>query len=375
MKSNRYFYLTGAVLALLLIGPRGFAEDLPGWKPEAAASYLDQRAEEWFAFPSAQRGEANTQTTCISCHTLAPYALARPLLRKVMGAQAPSSFEQKMAAQARMRVANWKDLDGSKLRLLYDFSDDKKTESWGTEAVVNATILAFADRHAGRTSASPETAQAFSHLWETQIGSGEHAGSWHWLNFENDPFESKKSPYFGSALAALALGSVPGREALEADPAAKAKIDLLRSHLQKELASQNLFNQAWALWASARLDGTLSTKDRESVVERLMAKQQDDGGWCLATLGHYVRHDKSAQASVSDGFATGLVLCAVRSSGVPKDDPRILKGMGWLKQNQQPTGEWRCESLNKKRNPSTNAGKLMTDTATAFAVLALAGEG
>jgi squalene-hopene/tetraprenyl-beta-curcumene cyclase len=370
--------LIGTALFLFGMGSRGLAEDAAGWNPQAAAKYLDQRAEEWLAFASAQRGQGNMQTTCISCHTLLPYALARPLLRK--GTPEPTAFEGKMVTQARLRVANWKDLDGSKLRLLYDFTEQKKTESWGTEAVIDATILAFDDRNdpdppmTGPDRVSRKTTiQALTNLWATQITSGPQAGAWNWLDFDNDPFESKNSPYFGAALAALALGNLPGRDFGVADPAAKPGIEALRGYLQKNLASQNLFNQAWAVWADGSLPILPSTV-RKAIVQRLLDQQQADGGWRLSSLGTYIRHDKTAEASVSDGFATGLVLCAVRWS-LSKNDPRVLKGMAWLKQNQQPTGEWLCESLNKKRNPSTNAGKLMTDAATAFAVLALAGEG
>ena len=54
-----------------------------GWNREAAAKYLDQRMDIWF-----ERGEklktGAAQTTCVSCHTVIPYALARPALRRAM---------------------------------------------------------------------------------------------------------------------------------------------------------------------------------------------------------------------------------------------------------------------------------------------------
>ena len=53
------------------------------------------------------------------------------------------------------------------------------------------------------------------------------------------------------------------------------------------------------------------------------------------------------------------------------DDPKIAKGLNWLRVNQEPSGEWRGSSVNKKREPMTNVGRLMSDAATAFAVLAL----
>ena len=73
----------------------------------------------------------------------------------------------------------------------------------------------------------------------------------------------------------------------------------------------------------------------------------------------------------SDGYATGLVLHALQTAGVPKSDPKIARGLAWLRANQAEGGEWRCVSLNKDRDPASHPGKFMTTAATAFAVLAL----
>src|SRR5882672_7274432 len=67
------------------------------WKPEEARKYLDERQKAWFAFSSADRGEGETRTTCVSCHTVLPYALARPVLRKFVGAE--TTTENKLLAQ------------------------------------------------------------------------------------------------------------------------------------------------------------------------------------------------------------------------------------------------------------------------------------
>ena len=93
-------------------------------------------------FPAAGRGEGATRTCCVSCHTVVPYALARPVLRRMADSTTPTEHEQKLLVQTRERVERWADLDGAKLGLLYDFSARKKRESWGTEAVLNAVILA-----------------------------------------------------------------------------------------------------------------------------------------------------------------------------------------------------------------------------------------
>ena len=53
-------------------------DDSPTWNRKAAAAYLDQRQDWWQKWPSAARDHG---TFCVSCHTAAPYALARPALR------------------------------------------------------------------------------------------------------------------------------------------------------------------------------------------------------------------------------------------------------------------------------------------------------
>jgi squalene-hopene/tetraprenyl-beta-curcumene cyclase len=72
----------------------------------------------------------------------------------------------------------------------------------------------------------------------------------------------------------------------------------------------------------------------------------------------------------SDGYATGLMVVALRESGVAAA-PAIGRGVAWLKSNQDAGGGWTATSMNKKRDPNSDAGKFMSDAATAYAVLAL----
>jgi squalene-hopene/tetraprenyl-beta-curcumene cyclase len=125
------------------------------------------------------------------------------------------------------------------------------------------------------------------------------------------------------------------------------------------------------LWASLTLDGILTPEQRKEFTAQILAKQQDDGGWNLASLGEYKRIDGSAQEVASDGYATGLILHVLLNAGARKDDQAIAKGLDWLREHQEATGEWKACSVNKKRNPTAFTGKFMTDAATAFAVLAL----
>jgi hypothetical protein len=221
------------VVVVFCAASRAVADDVPPqWNKEQAANYLDERAKAWFAFPSAGRGQDETKTSCISCHTAGPYLLARPVLRKIMGAGQPTEYEKKFVDQTRLRVEHWNELDSPGYRLLYDFDDQKKKESWGTESVLNAVVLAFDDRYYGRQTPSDSTTRAFANLWQAQTTHGDHAGAWEWLNFLFEPWESTDGKYFGAALAAVAVGTAPGYYSPGADAGVDRNLDLLRSYLK-----------------------------------------------------------------------------------------------------------------------------------------------
>src|SRR2546427_11557592 len=76
------------VVTALLVGlvARGVAPQTPpakpnGWSQEAAAKYLDDRMDVWFA-QAKKLHTGQGETACISCHTAVTYALSRPALRR-----------------------------------------------------------------------------------------------------------------------------------------------------------------------------------------------------------------------------------------------------------------------------------------------------
>jgi DNA-binding beta-propeller fold protein YncE len=336
------------------------------WQANEAAKYLDERQTAWFAFDG--RGEEPTRSACVSCHTVLPYALARPALRKLVGAT-PTEPEARLLAQTRMRVEHWPSLDTKAFGLYYSDSEQKKIQSWGTEAIVNAVILAFNDRYGGRASPSEPTKQAFANLWQTQLQTGAERGAWEWLDFSEPPWGSADSRYIGAALAAIAIGTAPSYDTADADVA--ARIEMLRNYLRDHFPKQDLHNQTWGVWAATQVDGILSKEQRQKLIDQLVEKQRDDGGWSLPSLGTWERKDGTRQETSSDGYATGLVLHVLQTAGVPTNDARIGRGLHWLTTHQAATGAWRCVSVIKVRDPESHIGKFMSDAATSFAVLAL----
>jgi squalene-hopene/tetraprenyl-beta-curcumene cyclase len=335
----------------------------PSWSGKAAAAYLDQRQDWWMTWPTAARDH---ETFCVSCHTALPYALARPALRQALGESGPSATEIKQLDSVTKRVRMWKDVEPfypDQLRGL-----PKTSESRGTEAILNAIVLVSRD---ARTHAlSADARLAFDNLWALQMKSGDLAGAWAWLNFHNEPWEADGSQVFGASLAAVAIGMAPGGYA--ATPEIQDRLKLLRGYLQKANESQHLLNRVMLLWASGALPDTLTHDQQQSTIDALLRLQQADGGWSVTSLGAWKRQDGSTAETASDGYATGLISFALQVAGVPPAQPQLAKGLAWLATHQDAsTGTWSASSLNKRRDPTSDAGRFMSDAATAYAVLAL----
>src|SRR5262249_30999741 len=223
------------------------------WNRQAAAKYLDDRMDAWFAKGSKLR-TGDGQTTCISCHTPVPYALARPALRQSMGQSAPTPQEARLIDETIRRVQTY-----GVHELGNDFEEIKKLESRGTEAVLNALVLASADAAARRPEASASTRKALDELWQTQRPDR----TWYWLQVGLEPFEGVDAYYYGAALSALAIGSVSD---LATGVAAKSGTDKLRRYLKDNYERQNLFNRTWLLLASTRLAGVLTPLQRDQII-------------------------------------------------------------------------------------------------------------
>jgi squalene-hopene/tetraprenyl-beta-curcumene cyclase len=361
------FTATVAIWAATAVA--GNAEDAD--RIRRAVAYLDARQDDWSRFANTQRGEGADRTSCLSCHTGVSYALARPALRRFTAETGPATAEERMLAAVNLRVAHWDDLDTPRFRLMYDSDDRKKAESRGTEAVLNALILARDDAACGRSGPSASTRTAFQQLWQTQTKEGKAAGSWDWLNFGLAPWEANDSRAFGAALAALAVGSAPGYREQGLDEEASRGLGALRDYLRRRFPEETLYNRLWILEAATTWNDLLSVDQRREVVDQLVPIQRDDGGWALATLGKFPRVDGTVQAHDSDGDATGLTLHVLFRAGSSATRPEVSKGLGWLRSHQQKDGTWPGRSVNKERDPKTFVGKLMTDAATAVVALAL----
>ena len=338
----------------------------PGtWDAEAAAAYLDQRVEWWSGWEPAGRERG---TFCVSCHTTGPYGLARPMLRPAGGASEAAGSERALLDSVTTRVGHWTEVGPFYPDERY--GAPKTSQSRGTEAILNALVLARRDDRLG--TLSDLTLRAFDHLWALQETSGSAAGAWPWLHFDLAPWESDEGPYHGAALAAVAVGLAPADYASRPDT--QDRIARLGDYLRRRLDDQPPFNRVMALWASGELPGVLADAQQQAIIDEVVDLQREDGGWSLSSLGTWTRRDETPLDTQSDGYATGLVTLALQRAGLKRAHAAVAGGLAWLERNQDPDGSWPASSLNRERDPASDRGRFMRDAATAYAVLALTAE-
>jgi squalene-hopene/tetraprenyl-beta-curcumene cyclase len=382
--------MTSRALALLLVGAACVAGawplravEAPRWDRDAAARYLDGRMDVWWANAKALRTDGG-ETRCLSCHTALPYVWARHALRRSQAVAQPTSHEQRVVEQVSRRIGYRGDDQP-----YYDHTEDKKIESRGVEAVVNAVALTGLNDDTVSSDRQPLVAAAMARMWDVQRSDG----AWDWLDFGLEPYEAPDAAFQGAVMAAMAAGSPAGKQ-LGNSEAARAGMARLRGYLRSRVTSQRAFNRAWMLLAAARLDGLLTKQERDAIVTDLESLQRADGGWSLADLGvwRWARQEAPfappgtidrALIAQSDGYATGLVVYALRRSGRPVSSPAVHKGQQWLIEHEVPErvgdpawAPWRAHSLNYDREHGGPKGEpwrrmFMSDLATAFGVLAL----
>ncbi|HEY0267508.1 MAG TPA: hypothetical protein VGC16_12205 [Rhizomicrobium sp.] len=374
-----------AVAALVGTAGIGAAVEAVHWEPRQAAAYLDQRAAWWQGWPPARRGG---NTVCLSCHTMLPYALSRPLLRKDLAEKEIPLAEQTMLSHITKRMAGWdamqpyydeKSAPEIQARMTPDtlmsfYSDErfgagKTAESRSTEAIVNTLALVSESQAHDPTHLTPVAQSALKILLPLQLTSGDDAGGWNWQNFHLAPWETEGSRFLGTSYVALTLGRTPA--AYRATPEAQHALTGLNDYFAARQKGQSLFNRLHQLWAARALPDLLPAADiRADLRKQVLDRQLPDGSWRLYSLGGWARYDGSMPSADGDGYATGLAVLALPALHDPDADAAVRRGRAWLASHQQD-GYWRAASLNKQRDPNTDPSRFMNDAATAYAVQAL----
>ena len=296
---------------------------------QQAVRFLDSAALTW-----------QKQRKCFSCHSNYAFLLARP------------AITHDVVVHKQVREA-----------AEYLATHPRKTGYQATEAVMVASVLAQNDA-ATTGKLHPATRSALDRIWDHQ----RQDGGWKWLDDNEPPSEIEE--HYGVTMAAIGVGIAP--DDYSRTPTAKKGLEKIRQYLRNNPPA-NMHNRAMKMLASLYVDGIMTKPERQKVVDDLFALQKPDGGWNLATLGaNWKRADGAAQdCETSDGYGTGFAIYAMRTAGVSADDPRIKRGIRWLKSHQRASGRWFTRSMDK------DSMQFITHSGTAYAILALAacGEG
>jgi squalene-hopene/tetraprenyl-beta-curcumene cyclase len=312
------------------------------WNAANAAKYLDGRAAAWAVWPRA----AKEGGPCVSCHTTLGYLMARPELRRALKESAPTEYENGLVAGVKVRAAK----------------PAPPPTADNTQAVLAPLVLAMEDaRRGSHLSADSET--AFKVMWATQ----REDGAWGWTHANLEPWEVQESDYFGVALAAVATGIAP--DGYQGRPEIQANVARMKAYLHDKREGQPLGNLLVLYWAGTRLPGL----QQQGILERTWSKQNDDGGWTLASLGPWRdRPDAPPVAPGSNAYATAWTAAMLRLAGVKPSEPHLSRALTWLRSHQDPGGYWDAVSMNKHFEPGSMMERFMRDATTAYAVLALA---
>lgn len=275
------------------------------------------------------------QRKCFACHSNYVFLMARPAITH----EVPAHKQIREAAE-------------------YLALHPRKTGYQATEAVMVASVLAQNDA-ATTGKLHSATRFALDRIWDFQ----REDGGWTWMKNNEPP--SEIDDHYGVTMAALGVGTAPDDYAQT--PAAKEGLEKIRSYFRNN-PPKNVHHRAMKMLASLHLDGIMADAERKQVVDDLLALQKPDGGWNLATLGTNWRRSNGTPQDyeTSDGYGTGFVIYTLRTVGIPAGDPRIQRGIQWLKTHQRASGRWFTRSMEK------DSQHYITHSGTAYAILALA---
>jgi squalene-hopene/tetraprenyl-beta-curcumene cyclase len=291
---------------------------------ERAAQSLDTSALAWLKV-----------NQCSQCHANFMSLIARPAIALAPAPGVRQAYETLVAER-------W----------------EKSGLRYPSEAMVVAVPLAFNDAQT-TGKLHPLTRQALDRMLTHQRADG----GWNGIGGAERTFINE---YEETLLAALGIAVAPDDYAKT--EAAATALDRVRAYC-KAHPPVTPYQKGLLLWTARHVGGLMTDAERQAAAEALLSLQHADGGWNLRSLlpdFDSWQSGKFAANLPSDGYGTGFVIFTARQAGVPTNDPRLARGIAWLKANQRASGRWFTPSLN-----TYTTLNLLSNSGTAFAVMAL----
>lgn len=305
-----------------------------------AKTYQDKRNKDW-----------TERNKCLCCHTTLPYVLARGI------------DEGSKVNFDKLKALTVEKVENPESRPWYH-GDQVGRDSKPTEAVLNALTLLMHDL-SSRVPLQATTLKAVDSIFAKL----EPNGRLHWLDFNLQPFESKKGELWGNSMALLAIEMAKKYSSYEPPAEKYAK---LKNYVFVKKDRLNTQEMGVLLWANSYatsgkfLDSGLSSL----FINRIIEAQNSNGSFHQkAALGYGKR--------VESVYATAISLIGMVKAGYG-NHPAAHKAAKWLADNQatgnflqmgEGTVLWNATSLN--RTGSLFNDRFASDYSTSYASLAL----
>jgi squalene-hopene/tetraprenyl-beta-curcumene cyclase len=161
-----------------------------------------------------------------------------------------------------------------------------------------------------------------------------------------------------SLQAARAITVAPGWLAQLKDETLLSRVEKLKQWLSTA-PPKNDFDRVLKLQLAHYLPALVQESERSAALALLSSKQHADGGWSTRDMSpiddwHFeispfvrslIKSLPDADQPESDAYMTALAIVLMRQNNVPVSDPRIRKGLVWLKSQQRESGRWWMHSL------------------------------
>ncbi len=297
---------------------------------KAAANYLEAGALSWV------RGERN----CVNCHTTGPYMTERTAWSKQFGKpseEVHDNFVKAVPSEVKEVKPAGK--------------NEHKFYPGATSSVWRSVGLAEWDRHiTGKLSEATQRSLRDMFARQNEDGSFISHGEVEIPHITTD-FEL-------SLQAVRAITAAPGWLAELKDQSLVARVEKLKQWL-RSAPPKNDFDRVLKLQLAYYLPELVSPSERDAALALLTAKQHDDGGWSTRDMSpiddwHFemspfvlnlIQSLPDADKPQSDAYMSALAIVLMRQNGIPASDPRISKGLAWLKREQRESGRWWMQSL------------------------------
>ncbi len=295
----------------------------------AAAKYLEDGAVSWVR-----------KKACVNCHTTGPYMTERTSWIRQFGKPSDEVYADfAKTVPKEIKVPKESDKNGHK------FYPGTFTSVW------RCAGLAEWDRRVTGKLGEP-TERALQDMFAHQSESGA------FVSHGEVEIPHITTDFELSLQAVRAITAAPGWLAELKDEVLLAKVNKLKAWL-RSAAPKNDFDRVLKLQLAYYMPELVSQSDRDEALALLSTKQHADGGWSTRDMSpvndwHFemspfvlnlITKLPDAARPESDAYMTSLAIVLMRQSNVPVSDPRIQRGLAWLKREQRVSGRWWMHSL------------------------------